>query len=186
MGLTEPVGAGIVALAAWEFERGIMNMILIVEGLAMCFILLIVCVIGIADGPAGLVTFYEEDVKNRVLEMGLTAREKIRKSAVMSGLAALAPMLLFIPYMVYGINGAVGFKQGFVQMLIIGLIYGLFDRLFIDWYWVGKTKAWNIPGTEDLKPYIPKKTLYRKWFGTLIVHPLFYALIAWVMTFVGK
>ena len=23
------------------------------------------------------------------------------------------------------------------------------DRLFIDWYWVGKTKAWDIPGTED-------------------------------------
>ena len=66
-------------------------------------------------------------------------------------------------------------------MLVIGLIYGLFDRLFIDWYWVGKTKAWDIPGTEDLKPYIYGKTLIRKWVGTLVVHPLFFALIAWVM-----
>ena len=22
------------------------------------------------------------------------------------------------------------------------LIMGLFDRIFIDWYWVGKTKTW--------------------------------------------
>ena len=36
------------------------------------------------------------------------------------------------------------------------MIEGLFDRFFIDWFWVGKTKAWLIPGTEDLMPYIPK------------------------------
>ena len=162
-------------------------MILIIEGLAMCLVLLIVCVIGIAyDGPVGLVTFYEYDVKTRVIELGLTTEEKIRKSAIISGIAVFIPMLLLIPYMVYGINGAVGFIQGFTQMLVIGLMYGLFDRLFIDWYWVGKTNAWNIPGTEDLKPYIPKKTLFRKWFGTLVIHPLFYALVAWVMTLFAK
>ena len=162
-------------------------MILIIEGLAMCLVLLIVCVIGIAyDGPVGLVTFYEDDVKTRVIELGLTTEEKIRKSAIISGIAVFIPMLLLIPYMVYGINGAVGFIQGFTQMLVIGLMYGLFDRLFIDWYWVGKTNAWNIPGTEDLKPYIPKKTLFRKWFGTLVIHPLSYALVAWVMTLFAK
>ena len=162
-------------------------MILIIEGLAMCLVLLIFCVIGIAyDGPVGLVTFYEDDVKTRVIELGLTTEEKIRKSAIISGIAVFIPMLLLIPYMVYGINGAVGFIQGFTQMLVIVLMYGLFDRLFIDWYWVGKTNAWNIPGTEDLQPYIPKKTLFRKWFGTLVIHPLFYALVAWVMTLFAK
>ena len=162
-------------------------MILIIEGLAMCLILLIVCVIGIAnDGPVGLVTFYEEDVKQRVVELGLTTKEKIRRSAIISGIAVFIPMILLIPYMVYGINGASGFKQGFLQMLVIGLIYGLFDRFFIDWYWVGKTNAWNIPGTDDLKPYIPKKALFRKWFATLIFHPLLYVLIAWIMMIFGK
>ena len=94
--------------------------------------------------------------------------------------------IFLVPYMVYGINGASGFKQGFQQMLVIGLMYGLFDRLFIDWYWVGRTNAWNIPGTEDMKSYIPKRTLIGKWIGTLIVHPLFYALIAWGMSIVNS
>lgn len=160
-------------------------MIILIEGLAMCFILLIICVIGIAkEGPVGLVTFYEQDVKDRVVKLGLTTKEKIQKSTAIVGIAVLIPSLLLIPYMVYGVNGAAGFWDGFWQMTVIGLIVGVFDRIFIDWYWVGKTKAWEIPGTEDLKPYIPKSTVIRKWIATVIVHPAFYALIAWAMTLI--
>ena len=37
----------------------------------------------------------------------------------------------------------------------------------IDGYWVGHTKAWVIPGTEDLMPYISKTDKKKKWlFGT--------------------
>ena len=35
------------------------------------------------------------------------------------------------------------------------LIMGVFDRLYIDWHWVGRTKVWIIPGTEDLMPCMP-------------------------------
>lgn len=162
-------------------------MLLVIEGMAMCLIMLLTCVVGIAkDGPVGLVTFYEKEVQDRVVALGLTTKDKIRKSAIISGIVVFLPMLIFIPAMVYGLNGARGFTRGFLQMLAIGMIYGLFDRLFIDWYWVGKTRAWDIPGTEDLKPYICGKTLIRKWVGTLVVHPLFYALIAWMMSLVLK
>ena len=68
----------------------------------------------------------------------------------------------------YGINGATGFCNGFLQMLGILMISGLFDRIFIDWWWVRRTKAWVIPGTEDLRLYIYGKTLIKKWVGTLI------------------
>ena len=33
---------------------------------------------------------------------------------------------------------------------------------------MGHTKAWTIPGTEDLKPYITARDKKRKWlFGTV-------------------
>jgi len=159
-------------------------MILLTEGLAMCFLLLMVCVIGIANGPVGLVVLYEEEVQNRVVELGYTTREKLRKSLVVTSLALFVPILILTTWMVYGINGAEGFREGFRQMTVILLIMGLFDRIFIDWYWVGKTKAWIIPGTEDLMPYIPKKVLIRKWLGTVVGFPLMAVLIAWVMTLV--
>lgn len=74
------------------------------------------------------------------------------------------------------------FLDGFWQMLIILWIMGLFDWIFIDWYWVGHTKAWIIPGTEDLQPYIPTKVLIRKWVGTIVGYPLIAAMLAGIMT----
>lgn len=45
-------------------------------------------------------------------------------------------------------------KEGILGAIL--LIVGVFDRLYIDWYWVGRTKAWIIPGTEDLMPCMPQ------------------------------
>ena len=47
----------------------------------------------------------------------------------------------------------------------------LIDRFWVDGYWVGHTNAWEIPGTEDLKPYITAKDKRQKvavrhnWYG---------------------
>lgn len=159
-------------------------MILLMEGIVMCFILLIYCAVGIANGPVGLVVLYEDNVQARVVELGLTTKEKIRKSFIISCIVLFLPLVTLIPAMVYGINGATGFWDGFWQMTVILLIMGLFDRFFIDWYWVGHTKAWVIPGTEDLQPYIPENVLIRKWVGTIIGYPLIAATIAGVMTLI--
>ena len=86
--------------------------------------------------------------------------------------------------MVYYINGAHTFYDGFIQMTIIMWIMGVFDRLFIDWYWVGHTKAWEIPNTEDLKPYIPTKPLLVKWIFTIVGFPMIAAMIAGIATLI--
>ena len=142
-------------------------MILIIEGIVMCFILLIICVVGIANGP--------------VVELGMTTREKIKRISILTMIALFVPMIVLVPLMVYGINGARGFWNGFWQMLVILMISGLFDRIFIDWWWVGHTKAWIIPGTEDLRPYIYGKTLVKKWVGTLVGFPILAAVLAGIM-----
>ena len=157
-------------------------MLIIIEGLVMCFLLLIICVIGIANGPVGLVVFYEKDVQDRVIALGYTTKEKLRKTTLCTGLALFVPMLMFVPLMVYCVNGASSFWDGFWQMTAIQWISGLFDRLFIDWYWVGHTKAWIIPGTEDLQPYIPGKVMLRKWLGTVFLHPVLSAMIAGIIS----
>ena len=156
-------------------------MVLIVEGIVMCFVLLIVCVVGIANSPVGLVLLYEKDVQERVVELGLTTKEKIRRNFMICSVAMFVPLLVLPPLMVYGMNGVTGFWDGFWQMSIILWMQGLFDRFFIDWYWVGKTKAWEIPGTEDLKPYIPVKVMIGKWFSTIVINPLIAAIVAGIM-----
>ena len=57
---------------------------------------------------------------------------------------------------------------GFWQLLVILSVMNLIDHFLIDGYWVGHTSAWEIPGTEDLKPYITAKDKGKKWlFGTV-------------------
>lgn len=158
-------------------------MIIALEGLVMCFILLIICVIGIANGPVGLVVFYEKDVQNRVVELGLITKERIKRNKIISSVALFVPVLFLVPAMVYFINGTRGFLNIFWQISVILWIMGLFDRLFIDWYWVGHTKEWLIPGTEDLMPYIPKKAIIRKWAGTIVGYPILAAVISAVLGF---
>lgn len=159
-------------------------MLVVIEGIVMCFCLLITCVIGIANGPVGLVVLYEKDVQNRAVELGYTTKERINKSLIITSIALFLPMIVLVPFMVYHINGASDFWSGFWQMTIIFWISGLFDRFFIDWYWVGRTKAWIIPQTEDLQPYIPSKVCIRKWLGTMFIYPLFSAIIAFIMTLI--
>ena len=105
-------------------------MLIVMEGIVMCFVLLMVCVIGTANGPVGLVVFYEDDVQQRVVELGLTTRAKIKKTLVITFIALYAPVLILTPLMVYGINGAEGFWEAFWQMSAILWIMGIFDRFF--------------------------------------------------------
>ena len=69
-------------------------MILLVEGIVMCFMLLLVCVVGIANGPVGLVLLYEKDVQQRVVELGLTSEETIKKNYTICSIALFLPMFV--------------------------------------------------------------------------------------------
>ena len=159
--------------------------LVIMEGLILSFWLLLICVVGISNGPIGLVCFYEKDVQERVIELGLTTKEKIRSATVKAALAMYIPELTVVPAAVYFINGARGFWDGFIQLTAVYMIAVLFDRIFIDVVWVGHTKAWEIPGTEDLKPYIPVKVQIGKWIGCLIMFPLMAAAIAYGLSFLS-
>ena len=156
-------------------------MVLILECIVICFILFIPCVIVIANGVHNGAFLFEKDVQERVVQMGLITKEKIARNAKLFKGITLPVMIAFVIWAVYGINGARGFLTPFLQIYALTMAEGLFDRFFIDAYWVGHTKAWTIPGTEDLKPYIPKKTLLIKWLIVIVGNPLIAAFLAAIM-----
>ena len=157
-------------------------MLILMEGIVMCFILLIFCVIGIANGPEKFTVFYEKDVQDKAIELGYTTKNQIKKQTIISIIVLYLPCFVLVPLMVCYINGAKEFREIFVQSLIIMYIMGLFDRFFVDGYWVEHTKAWDIPNTEDLKPYIPIKMKIFKWIGTIVGFAIFALIIALVMS----
>ena len=159
--------------------------ILIIECVVICFILLVPCVVSIANGIENAAFLFERDVQDRVIGMGRVTRRQLDRNKKIFKVSTLSVMVAFVLWAVYGINGARGFWQPFWQIWALAMAEGLFDRFFIDWYWVGRTRAWTIPGTEDLKPYIPRRTLIVKWAVTIVGNPLIAAALAGIMLLFG-
>ena len=77
-----------------------------------------------------------------------------------------------------------GFLVRFLQMFVILSVMNLMDRFLVDDYWVGHTKAWTIPGTEDLRPYISSEDKRRKWIGGTVGMAVISAVLAGIAALV--
>ena len=140
----------------------------ILEGLGLGALLVLVCAVGIRKGAVGMVHLYSPAVQQRCVKLGLTTHEKIKRNSLLFKAFCVPSYIAYVLVCVYGINGTHGFAAGFWQLLVILSVMNLIDRFLIDDYWVGHTKAWTIPGTEDLEPYITAKDKQKKWlFGTV-------------------
>ena len=153
----------------------------ILEGVGLGMILVLVCLLGIRKGAVGMVHLYHADVQERCIASGLITREQIRRNSLRFKFVCLPIYIAYLLICVYAVNGARGFLEGFWQMFVILAVLNLIDRFFIDEWWVGHTKAWTIPGTEDLKPYINAKDKVRKWTFGVVGTALLSALLSAVM-----
>ena len=157
----------------------------LVEGLILGILLIGICAVGIRNGAVGMVHLYHQDVKDRCVEMGLTTHEKISNNSKRFKVICIPGYVLYILVCVYAINGARGFWTGFWQMFIILSVMNVMDRFLVDGWWVGHTKAWTIPGTEDLKPYITGEDKRKKWImgtvGMAIIAVILAGIAALVM-----
>lgn len=156
----------------------------LVEGLILGILLMGVCAFGIRNGAVGMVHLYHQDVKERCVELGLTTYEKINKNSKTFKMVCIPGYLLYILVCVYGINGARDFWSGFWQMFVILSVMNLMDRFLVDDYWVGHTKAWTIPGTEDLRPYINSEDKRKKWIAGTVGMAVISAVLAGIAALV--
>ena len=156
----------------------------ILEGIGLGVLLILVCTIGIRKDAVGMVHLYSPEVQNRCITLGLTTHEKIKRNALIFKAVCVPGYIAYVLACVYAVNDARGFLAGFWQLLVILSVMNLIDRFLIDGYWVGHTNACEIPGTEDLKPYITAKDKGKKWlFGTIGMAVISAALAAIMMFF---
>ena len=69
-------------------------------------------------------------------------------------------------------------------MFVILSVMNLMDRFLVDDYWVGHTKAWTIPGTEDLRPYINSEDKRKKWITGTVGMAVISAVLAGIAALV--
>ncbi|MDY2836069.1 MAG: hypothetical protein SOW46_12830 [Candidatus Aphodomonas sp.] len=153
----------------------------LLEGVGLGLLLVLVCAAAIRNGPVNMVHLYHQDVQERCVALGLTTHEKIRRSSAMFKLCCIPGYLAYVLVCTYAVNGARGFWQGFWQLFVILSVMNLIDRFLVDGWWVGHTKAWTIPGTEDMKPYINAGDKRKKWMAGTIGMAVISAALAGIM-----
>ena len=153
----------------------------IVEGLGLGLLLVLVCAVGISRGAVALVHLYNPEVQERCVALGLTTPERIRRSSILFKLVCVPGYVAYVLVCVYAVNGARGFPAGLWQLLLILSVMNLADRLGIDGWWVGHTKAWIIPGTEDLRPHITAADKRKKWMAGTVGMAVIAAVLAGIM-----
>ncbi len=159
---------------------------IIIEGLILGLLLVLYCAAGIRNGAVNMVFLYHPDVQEKSIQSGLITREKIIRNQLIFKVIGISSYFAYVLICVYVINGARGFRPAFLQMLGILSIVNAIDRLLIDEYWVGHTKAWEIPGTEDMKPYINRKDKIGKWLAGTVGFALLCAILAGIMALLVK
>ena len=159
---------------------------IIIEGLILGALLAAFCAIGIREGAVNMVFLYHQDVQDRCIDNGLITKDKIKRNQAVFKSLGIPLYFVYVLVAAYAVNGARGFWPGFWQMFAILSIVNLIDRLLIDEYWVGHTDVWDIPGTEDMKPYINAKDKVGKWLFGTIGFAVICAVLSGIMTLVVK
>ena len=139
----------------------------ILEGIGLGVLLILVCAIGTRKGAVGMLHLYSPEVQGRCVKLGLTTHKN--KAERFDFQSCLRPRLHRLCAGLY-LSGErrAWLSCGLLQLFVILSVMNLIDRFLIDGYWGGLTKAWTIPGTEDLMPYITAKDKTKKWlFGTV-------------------
>ena len=157
---------------------------IVIEGMLLGALLVLVCAIGIRNGAVNMVFLYHQDVQDRCVKNGLITQEKIKQNRTLFKSLGIPLYFIFVLVSTYAVNGARGFWPGFWQIFAILSIMNLIDRLFIDEYCVGHTKAWEILGTEDMKPYINTKDKIGKWLMGTVGFAILSAVLSGIMALI--
>lgn len=126
---------------------------LILQLCLYCALFSALVALAVRGGAVNGLYFYPEPVQERAYAIGLANRETTakRKKRFM---ALFYVVMLGALLLIVGIwNGAREFQTAYLQALLFLEVMNWFDGVVIDRLWVGHSKFWVLPGTEDI-PFV--------------------------------
>ncbi len=106
--------------------------------------------------------FYPKPVQERVYTLGLTDRETVARKRKQFMIPFMIVILCALLLMIGLWNSIHDFRPAYFQALLFLEVMNWFDGIVIDRLWVGHSKLWIIPGTEDI-PFVQTwKQIFRK------------------------
>lgn len=141
----------------------------VVQLILYCLIFTVLVRLAVAGGAINGIYFYPKPVQERAIELGLTDRVTIRQKRKKFMTLFYVVMAVALILIIGLWNQISDFKSAYCQALLFLMVMNWYDGIVIDKVWVGSSKFWVIPGTEDL-PFVQtwKQVLKKRIFLTLV------------------
>ena len=133
-----------------------------------CALFTLMVKLAVGNNALNALYFYPKPVQERVFELDLTDKETVakkRKHFMIPFFLVMLALLLIIGLW----NGIHDFWPAYWQALLFLEVMNWYDGFVIDRLWVGHSKLWIIPGTEDI-PFVQtwRQVLKKRGILTLI------------------
>ena len=126
---------------------------ILLQLLLFCALFTLMVKIAVSSSPLKGLFFYPKPVQERAYALGLMDREKVsrkRRRFMIPFFLVMAEALVLI----VGLwNGICTFWPAYWQALLFLEVMNWYDGVVIDQLWVGHSRFWIIPGTEDI-PFV--------------------------------
>lgn len=142
------------------------RVMIILQLILYCLIFTGLVAFAVRGGAINGIYFYPKPVQERAFELELIDRETVKRKRKQFMILFYAVLLLALLLIIGLWNGVSDFKMAYVQALLFLEVMNWYDGIVIDKVWVGHSKFWIIPGTEDL-PFVPTWTQVLKKRGIL-------------------
>ena len=141
--------------------------------------------LAVGDDPLNGLYFYPKPVQQRAFERGLSDPETVRKRRIKFMVPFVLVMFLTLVLIISRWNGGRDFPTAYLHALLFLEVMNWYDGIVIDRLWVGHSRFWVIPGTEDI-PFVQTWTQVLKkrlilsliWIAGAAVPAAFIALTA--------
>ncbi|MBQ6067159.1 MAG: hypothetical protein IJK89_10085 [Clostridia bacterium] len=142
---------------------------IILQLILFCALFTLTVKLGVGGNALNGLYFYPKPVQEKVFELGLTDRETVARKRKRFIIPFFLVMLVSLVLIVGLWNGARTFWAAYGQALLFLEVMNWYDGIVIDRLWVGHSKFWVIPGTEEI-PFVQtwKQVLKKRGVLTLI------------------
>ena len=126
---------------------------IVLQLILFCALFTLMVKIGVGNNALNGLYFYPKPVQKIVYELGLTDRETVAKNRKRFMIAFFAVMAAALILIIRVWNGIHSFWAAYLQALLFLEVMNWYDGIAIDRLWVGHSRFWVIPGTEEI-PFV--------------------------------
>ena len=126
---------------------------IVIQLLLYCLLFTAMVRFAVRGGAVNGLYFYPKAVQERAYAIGLTDRETVRMQRKQFMTLFYIVMLTALVLMICVWNRISDFKTAYLQALLFLEVMNIYDGIVIDKLWVGHSKFWILPGTEDI-PFV--------------------------------